>query len=51
MFRVLLTRNEYKLMLKPWISREILQKCKERDSLLTCISKERDPAKKGALMK
>ena len=29
----------YKLMLKPWISKEILQKCKERDSLLKSISK------------
>ena len=24
-------RNEYKLMLKPWITKEILQKCKQRD--------------------
>ena len=31
------------LMLKPWISKEILQKCKERDSLLKCISYEDDP--------
>ena len=29
------TRNEcYKLMLKPWISNDILQKCKNRDSIL-----------------
>ena len=27
------TRKEYKLMLKFWISKEILRKCKERDSL------------------
>ena len=25
------TRKEYKLMLKPWITDEILQKCKKRD--------------------
>ena len=33
-------------MLKPWISRENLQKCKEKDKLLKSISKGRDPAKK-----
>ena len=25
-----MTRKEYKLMLKPWISKEILQKCKKK---------------------
>ena len=35
-------RNEYQLMLKPWISKEILQKCKIRDHLLKRISKEYD---------
>ena len=38
------TRKEYKLMLKPWITKEILQKCKIRDSLIKSISKENDPA-------
>ena len=37
-------RKEYKLMLKPWITKEILQKCKMRDSLIKSISKENDPA-------
>ena len=27
------TKNEYKLMLKPRILKEILQKCKKRDSI------------------
>ena len=36
------TRNEYKLMLKPWISKEILQKCNKRDSILKSISREYD---------
>ena len=31
-------------MLKPWITKEILQKCKMRDSLIKSISKENDPA-------
>ena len=38
------TRKEYKLMLKPWITKEILQTCKMRDSLIKSISKENDPA-------
>ena len=29
-------------MLKPWISKEILNKCKQRDILLKRISKEED---------
>ena len=40
------TRKEYKLMLKPWSSKEILRKCKERDSILKDITKEINPAKK-----
>ena len=36
------TKKEYKLMLKPWISKEILNKCKQRDILLKRISKEED---------
>ena len=43
------SRKEYKLMLKPWISKEILRKCKGRDSILKCISKEMYPAKQSAL--
>ena len=39
-------RNKYKLMLKSWTTKEILQNCKERDSILKCISKEMDPDKK-----
>ena len=31
------TKKEYKLMLKPWISKESLHKCKNRDSILKCI--------------
>ena len=40
------TRKEYKLMLKPWISKEILRKYKERDSILKYITKEMNPANK-----
>ena len=40
------TRNEYKLMLKPWISKDILRKCKERDYILKFITTEMNPAKK-----
>ena len=43
------TKNEYKLMLKPWITKEILQKCKNRDSILKNISKENDPLIKSYL--
>ena len=39
------TRKEYRLMTKPWISKEILEKCKERDTLLKSISKETDQNK------
>jgi hypothetical protein len=42
-------KNEYKLMLKPWISKEILQKCKIRDSIFKSISKENDLNKKSIL--
>ena len=37
------TKNGYKLSLKPWITKQILTKCKNRDSLLRSISKETDP--------
>ena len=43
------TRKEYKLMLKPWISKEILQKCRRRDFILKCIAKEKDPTVKCTL--
>ena len=36
-------------MLKPWISKEILRKCKDSDFILKYISKEMNPAKKSAL--
>ena len=42
-------KKEYKLMLKPWISKEILHECKNRDSILKCILKEKDQAKKISL--
>ena len=39
------TLKEYRLMLKPWITSEILNKCKERDKLLKEITKENDTIK------
>ena len=39
------TRKEYELMLKPWITKEILEKCKRRDSILKTISNEKDSVK------
>ena len=39
------SKKEYQLMLKPWISNEILQKCKKRDAILKSISKEKDSTK------
>ena len=44
-----ITRKELKLMTKPWISSNILNKCKYRDSLLHNISKEKDPRIKNDL--
>ena len=38
------TLKEYRLMLKPWITTDILNKCKERDKLLKEILKENDQA-------
>jgi len=43
------TKNEIKLLSKPWISNEILQKCKKRDSILKTITKENDPVRKKKL--
>ena len=37
------TPKEYRLMLEPWITTDILDKCKERDKLLKEILKEDDP--------
>ena len=43
------TKREFKLNYKPWISKEILQQCRERDKLLKSVSKENDPALKNIL--
>ena len=43
------TKKEYNLMFKPWISKEILEKCKRRDSILKNISNENDPTEKTIL--
>ena len=43
------TKKEYNLMFKPWISKEILEKCKRRDSVLKNISDENDPTEKTIL--
>ena len=43
------TKKEYKLMMKPWITNDILSKCKIRESMLKGISKERDQIKKDEL--
>ena len=45
------TLKEQRLMLKPWISRDILDKCDKRDSILNDMRKEMDPLKKADLMK
>ena len=37
------TLKEYRLMLKPWITPEILNKCKECDKLLKQVLNENDP--------
>ena len=39
------TLKEFRLMLKPWITTDILNKCKERDKLLKEILKENDALK------
>ena len=36
-------------MFKPWISKEILEKCKRRDSILKSMSNENDPTEKTIL--
>ena len=36
-------------MLKPWVSKEILEKCKRRDSIFKSISIQDNPAQKITL--
>ena len=43
------TKKEYNLMLKPWISKEILEKCNRRDSILKSVYKESDPEQRTIL--
>ena len=43
------TLKQFRLMLKPWITKEILRKCDERDSLLKEIKDENDPVRKKIL--
>ena len=40
-----LTKKEYNLMLKPWITNLILRNCIKRDSILRSISQEKDLGK------
>ena len=40
------TLKQYRLMLKPWITKDILRKCDERDGLLNDIKSENDPIRK-----
>ena len=42
-------RKEYNLMSKPWISKEILEKCRTRDDILRNVSGENDPIVKDIL--
>ena len=43
------TLKEFRLMTKPWITKEILAKCDARDALLKNIKSETDPTKLQAL--
>ena len=45
------SRKEFRLMLKPWITNDILRKCNERDSLFKDIKNETDPVKIESLRK
>ena len=45
------TLKEYRLMLKPWITTDILKKCKERDKILKDIANEDDKNKANDLRK
>ena len=44
-----ITLKQFRLMLKPWITRDILRKCDERDTLLKTIKDENDPIRKKIL--
>ena len=43
------TLKEFRLMTKPWITKEILKKCDERDRLLKQVKSEIDPVKRQTL--
>ena len=43
------TTKEYNLMSKPWISKEILEKCRKRDAILKNVSSKNDPIEKVIL--
>ena len=43
--------KEQRLMLKPWITKDILDKCNQRDKLLHEMRKESNPIKKQDLRK
>ena len=43
------TLKQFRLMLKPWITKDILEKCDERDSLLKELTAEDDPIRKKIL--
>ena len=44
------TKKEIQLMMKPWITKEILEKCNRRDSLLKNIYAENDNGKLTILL-
>ena len=46
-----ITLKEQRLMLKPWITRDILNKCKKRDVLLNEMRRQKEPVKKIELTK
>ena len=45
------TLKEFRLLTKPWITKEILAKCDTRDALLKEIKSETDPTKLQSLNK
>ena len=45
------TLKQYRLMLKPWITKDILKKCDERNKLLKLLKQESDPDKIVSLRK
>ena len=44
-----ITLKQFRLMQKPWITKEILSRCDERDSLLNELKSEDDPIRKKIL--